>query len=733
MPPSASSLFHPKKRPLASSQAKPKTPVGTPPSSSTPPATSQSLESLPPTQPPSSNGSTTPKLNGSNPPTPNKRPRLGTRKPVGKPSASSTAEDDAKPSEPEGPFSEFRLVSSALNGWKYDVMKFDSRKVVDIMTWPAPVKLNRKDPFRKDGNDVVQQAPQAVGPMLGPDGKPVIGMDGRMVMVDANGRPIRAGDANGTASPAGSANGGANGKDKERPSKKKFQKKTKQVFLVPDEVRQLRREERYPWVLEDGQHGETWVGKMEEVAKSDTHAMFMPAANDVFKFVPAHRWYKFQKKPAHQVLSLEEAETLMSQRNKNKDAERWLLRNRAQAASDSGNVKTEGGMMSAHQGASLVHSTSQSLGPGGRRLRTTDHGGGRDLFGDDDEEGGGRGRSRELGAEGDLDELDFEEDFADDEEKIEPDGEDEEAKEIEERLKKEYKAANKTREGYIDESEEEEDDKPKLSSSHKSMQKLIKKLDNQLQGDDDDDDADPYASGEEESSDEEEPQVQTGPAIQPHEPKANSRAGSQGPSGSKTPTPSQAPPVKTESTSRATSPVPPSHGGHSVMAKRATSPKVPKLKTNGASRAGSPLAGAGSRATSPVTPSAPGAGRADSPPAPGGGDAAKAGNKRKAMDEPTSPTGGSASAGAPSKPKKRKAAPAGEITQQMLVDWLNNTPNATTKDCIQYFSPYLPKEDKHKKQAFADLVKEVAILKDGVLVLRVAYRASGGAASPPPG
>lgn len=169
--------------------------------------------------------------------------------------------------------------------------------------------------------------------------------------------------------------------------------------------------------------------------------------------------------------------------------------------------------MSVSHGPSLVHSTSQSLGPGGRRLRTVDTGG---LFGDDDDdEDGGSGRrrrGRELGAEGDLDELDFEEDFADDEEKVEADGDDEEAKDVEvrilyrvmafvsltcamqERLKKEYKQANKTREGYIDESDEEDDDKPKLSSSHKSMQKLIKKLDNQLQGDEDDDDADPYAS-----------------------------------------------------------------------------------------------------------------------------------------------------------------------------------------------------------------------------------------------
>lgn len=168
-----------------------------------------------------------------------------------------------------------------------------------------------------------------------------------------------------------------------------------------------------------------------------------------------------------------------------------------------------------------------------------------------------------------------------------------------------------------------------------------------------------------------------------------------------------------------------------MVAKRATSPKAPKLKTNGTSRAGSPLAGANSRATSPVAGSTPGSSnRAESPPALVS-DGAKTGNKRKAMDEPTSPTN-PGSAGAPSKTKKRKAGAgaAGEITQQMLVEWLTNTTNATTKDCIQYFSSYLPKEDKQKKQAFADLVKEVATLKDGVLVLRNAYRLSGGAASP---
>jgi transcription initiation factor TFIIF subunit alpha len=50
---------------------------------------------------------------------------------------------------------------------------------------------------------------------------------------------------------------------------------------------------------------------MEEVAKAETQAFFMPASNNTFKFVPAHRWYKFQKKPNYHIPNLEEAEALV--------------------------------------------------------------------------------------------------------------------------------------------------------------------------------------------------------------------------------------------------------------------------------------------------------------------------------------------------------------------------------------------------------------------------------------
>ena len=310
-------------------------------------------------------------------------------------------------------------MSTDRHGWRYDVMRFDSRKPVDINAWNKPVKLNRKElrrPETNAGSGTV--TPVAVGPMLGPDGKPVIGADGRIVMVDAEGKPIHEAPPSSSGSAAGK---GKDDKDKEK-KKKKFQKKTRQVFLVPDHIRQLRREERYPWIMEDASGSEVWEGRMEDASKAEMHGLLMPAPNNVFKFVPAHRWYKFQKKlPQKQQMTLEEAEKKMAERQKGKELGRWAQR--------TGMAPLAGGI----GGGSLVYDIGGgSLGPGGRRLRTVDNGM-RGLFGDDDDDDRARRqRERDRGAEGDVDEMEYEEDFADDEEPMVNDGMgDEEAKELE--------------------------------------------------------------------------------------------------------------------------------------------------------------------------------------------------------------------------------------------------------------------------------------------------------------
>ena len=139
-----------------------------------------------------------------------------------------------------------------------------------------------------------------------------------------------------------------------------------------------------------------------------------------------------------------------------------------------------------------------------------------DLFGDDDDEEeklNKRRRQKEMGGDGDMDEMEYEADFADDEEKVEADGDDEETKEMEasfyfislfgihlqrcshliqERLKREYRTANKLRDGHVDEDEEEEDEE--LTGAGKALKKLVKKTEKNEAYDSDDDDRDPYAS-----------------------------------------------------------------------------------------------------------------------------------------------------------------------------------------------------------------------------------------------
>ncbi|KAF9568899.1 hypothetical protein CPC08DRAFT_702015 [Agrocybe pediades] len=606
---------------------------------------------------------------------------------------------------PDGPFQEFKLLSSALNGWRYDVMKFESRRPVDIFQWVQPIKLNRKD-IRKDG-PATTTAPEAVGPMLGPDGKPVIGADGKIVMVDADGRPIQ---ANGQAN-AGSKDKGKGGAAN---AKKRFQRKTRQVFFVPDEVRQLRREERYPWVMEDSNptNGEYWTGQMEDISKAETHAFFMPAANDAFKFVPAHRWYKFQKRIEHN-LPKDLAGVDSMYNDVKRDPQHFLSRfnkGKGVSAATAAMFKSEAAESSGSQ-------VGQSLGPGGRKLKTVDSGMDH-LFddGEDDGEGMAKRRKRELGEEGDLDEQVYEEDFADDDEKMEVDDDDEEAKELEERLKKEYRAANKLREDGAVEDEEEE--VPGTSKQAKAMQKLIRNREGNDAYDSDDDNKNPYASSEEEEE-EEEVVATAASAIQQQQQEIESR--------SQTPKPAVQRPtvVPPPPGSRAASPtLSPSHGGHSIVAKRATSPKVPKPKGPNVSRGNSPLGGQSplSRAASPV-----GGGLADSQ---------KTGMKRKADDSPEKSSSGAHASNAanPNAPKlkKRKPVVAGpEVAvssaelENLLLDWLRKTTNATTRDCIHHFTPYLT--DAEKKQEFSAMVRKHAQLKNGALVLK---RAGSSAPSP---
>ena len=271
-----------------------------------------------------------------------------------------------------------------------------------------------------------------------------------------------------------------------------------------------------------------------------------------------------------------------------------------------------------------------------------------------------------------------------------------------------------------------------------------------------------YIKDDEEEEEEQIPQP-TGPAVQEqanvkkpngtNDNKPGSKAPSQAGSRSGSPAPSSAGgtavKVKTEGSPPPTSPTL-GMGGHSIVAKRATSPplpKAPKLKpSQSGSRATSPLAGStGSRAGSPNPPAlSPGVSRASSP------SASTSSKKRKAEEGAgTGPvvngsTPSSAAAnGAQPKLKKRKPGvpgadgattpstpvadekiePGMELTAELLVRVLKSRPGMKTRECIQHFQPILTEE--RTKHRFTELVKEVATLKNGMLVLKAQYREGG--------
>lgn len=190
-------------------------------------------------------------------------------------------------------------------------------------------------------------------------------------------------------------------------------------------------------------------------------------------------------------------------RQRNKDPERWLLQKRngqAPSAATSALLKAE------PLEVTIGGNFGQSLGPGGRRLRTVVNGDG-GLFGDEEEDG--QSRRRNLGQDADYDEVPYHEDFADDEEKVVPEDhqEDELEKEMEvstalqsavradlcqERIQREYMSANKQRDAGVDESDDEEQDST-LTGAGKAIKKLMNKHEKN-EAYESDEESNPYAS-----------------------------------------------------------------------------------------------------------------------------------------------------------------------------------------------------------------------------------------------
>ncbi|OWB69535.1 hypothetical protein B5S30_g4951 [[Candida] boidinii] len=259
-----------------------------------------------------------------------------------------------------------------------------------------------------------------------------------------------------------------------KPKKNLFKKKTRQIKVYDEEKRRLRYEEYYPWVLEDYDGDNVYVGNYQaQNAQSDTYVLLvLDNVNNCFKMVPVEKFYDFKPRNKYATLTLEEAEDKYKE-NKSRTS-RWLMQ------------KMEDEVVSGQRVDARYR----------RQMKVISNNGDK--------------RS-------DGEEFDYDEEFQDDEEAPIVEGNDEENKESEKRIKREMLRASNLLPVDENANDDDDDDFDELfgTSSEKKVDKEGKKLRQALSKsamnevyDSDDENENPYLSESDiESDDQDENKV----------------------------------------------------------------------------------------------------------------------------------------------------------------------------------------------------------------------------------
>ena len=234
-------------------------------------------------------------------------------------------------------------------------------------------------------------------------------------------------------------------------------RKTRQLKKYDEHAKKLRFEEFYPWVLDDFDGYNTWVGTYE-AGNSDHYVMFSVEKDGSFTMLPCDKVYRFTARSQFATLTIEEAEKRFEK--KRQSVPRWLMKH----LDDIGTTTTR---------------YDRTL----RKLK------GVDADNHDTHEDG-----NVFKRETSDNEIDFDDDFQDDEEAPIMDGNDQENKESEQRMKKEMLQANamglRDDEDIIDELEPENTG----TTEDKSIKNTLKKTDMGVLYDSDDEEENPYLS-----------------------------------------------------------------------------------------------------------------------------------------------------------------------------------------------------------------------------------------------
>lgn len=136
---------------------------------------------------------------------------------------------------------DFPLMSSS-KGEIHNIMNFKSVKPVKLETFTPPLKLQRKDPYAPPPAPNPDPAGPAETVNEEPSRGPKTGADTSLI------------------APMGGAT---------RNKQMLFKKRTRQIFLAKEDTRKLREEEQKPWVLEDFDNQNGFVGSLEGGQQSD--------------------------------------------------------------------------------------------------------------------------------------------------------------------------------------------------------------------------------------------------------------------------------------------------------------------------------------------------------------------------------------------------------------------------------------------------------------------------------
>lgn len=345
-----------------------------------------------------------------------------------------------------------------LDDVRYHIMRFQSKQDVDIIKdFNKPVRLHRKDPrniqfqLTREEIDKRKREQAALG----------IATTEEMIVDSENLDTQDKMDLSRVA-----PDGGAR-KVKKNP----FKRKTRQINLMDENKRKLRYEEFYPWVIEDYNGLNVYVGNYEAGWSESQHVLFV-FDKDGFKVVPAEKVYRFTPRNKYATLTLEEAEAKME---KNTATPRWLMKHMQETSSSEGAAVD---VRFRNHGARSATPTNAAS----RRMRTVT----------------GEGSSNDR--DSDHDDIDFEEEFADDEEAPIMDGDEEENKLSERKIKKEMaKAAHFEGQLDVDDDDDlndlfETEKSRKVDKEGKKLKKFLHKTEGGVYDSDDNDETNPYVS-----------------------------------------------------------------------------------------------------------------------------------------------------------------------------------------------------------------------------------------------